>query len=265
MSGGKMAVYNFKPKTILITGASSGIGEALACHYADQQKGCTLILTGRNAERLERVEQICRDKGAKVEACVLDVCDQVAMYDFVHKTDQRTPIDLVIANAGISAGTQSFEASESYEQVRGIFDVNVTGVFNTLQPIQERMVARGSGQIAIVSSLAGYRGWPGAPAYCASKAAVKVYGEALRGVLKSHGVHVSVVCPGFVRSRMTATNKFAMPFIMDADVAAKVIARGLRKNKGLIAFPLIHRFCAWFVMCMPSWLAARILARSPKK
>lgn len=256
---------NFNPKVIFITGASSGIGEALAYHYAHGEDGKTrvLILTGRDAERLENVAAVCRQSGAHVEVRVLDVSDRQGMFDYIAQMDDAYSIDLVIANAGISAGTSGM--GESYGQVRDIFEVNLHGVLNTLEPIQSLMMERGVGQIAIVSSLAGYRGWPGAPAYCASKAAVKVYGEALRGVLKPHGIHVSVVCPGFVRSRMTQSNNFAMPFIVDADAAAVVIARGLRRNKGLIAFPLIHRFAAWFVMALPNAVVGWLLLRSPKK
>ncbi|HEY8189733.1 MAG TPA: SDR family NAD(P)-dependent oxidoreductase, partial [Micavibrio sp.] len=163
------------PRKILITGASSGIGEALARHYA--APGATLALTGRNAERLENVAEICRAAGAAVHTGIIDVCDIETMRSWILARDAEQNLDLVIANAGISGGTGLKGEDES--QVRAIFDANVNGVFNTILPILAPMCARGRGQIAIISSLAGFSGWPGAPAYGASKGAIRLYGEAL--------------------------------------------------------------------------------------
>jgi NAD(P)-dependent dehydrogenase (short-subunit alcohol dehydrogenase family) len=120
----------------------------------------------------------------------------------------RYPIDLVIANAGISAGTGGVLSGEPIDQARLVFDTNLMGVLNTIEPVIEPMQGRGHGQIAIISSLAGFVGWPGAPAYCGSKAAARIYGEALRRSLGKSGVGVSVICPGFVESRITAVNDF---------------------------------------------------------
>ena len=174
-------------KTIVITGASSGIGEALALHYAGA--GISLYLTGRDQARLDKVVKSCRDKGAQAEGKIIDVCDEAAMSRFLKTINDTAPVDLVIANAGISAGTGDGEP-ESAGQVRQIFNVNLNGVLNTIQPLIPAMVKRHRGHIAIMSSLAGYRGFPGAPAYCASKAAVKVYGEALRGSLALSLIHI---------------------------------------------------------------------------
>jgi len=238
------------PSHILITGASSGIGQALAEHYA--APGITLSLCGRDSERLEAVAKSCTDMGAHVDAGVLDVSDKEAMERWVISRDQEISVDLVIANAGISGGTAGDCDGESDAQVRRIFAVNVDGVFNTIQPLLPKMLVRKSGQIAIMSSLAGCRGWPSAPAYCASKAAVKTYGEALRGQVASAGVKVNVICPGFVRSRITAVNDFPMPFLMDADKAAALIIKKLQQNKGLISFPWpISIFC-WFCLVLPN-------------
>lgn len=258
-----MAEHNLHPRTILITGASSGIGRALALHYA--RDGVILGLTGRDAERLSAVTAQCENRGAKVLQAVLDVTDKNAMEEWITLFDQAHPVDLVIANAGVSAGTGGVLIGEPPEQVRHVLDVNLNGVLNTIEPLQSRMIARKNGQIAIISSLAGFRGWPGAPAYCASKAAVKVYGESLRGCLAESGIRVNVICPGFVESRMTAVNSFPMPFMVSAEKAAATIARGLSKNRGRIAFPLVPSLCIGFVSMLPDPLAQMILRRMPAK
>src|SRR5262249_5029870 len=156
------------------------------------------------------------------------VVDAAAVAAWIEACDAQAPLDLVIANAGISAGTG--RGGESDQQARDIFAINVDGGLNTVLPALARMQARGRGQVAIMSSLAAFRGFPGAPAYCASKAAVRVWGEALRGEVQRQGVEVSVICPGFVKSRMTASNPFPMPLIMSAERAASIICRGLARN-----------------------------------
>lgn len=248
---------------IVITGASSGIGEALARHYA--RPGLRLSLSGRNAERLALVEDSCRALGAEVQAEILCVTDREGMRRWLERCDTERPIDLVIANAGISAGTGGVLQGEDPQQARHVFDVNLTGVLNTVEPVLPRMQARGRGHIALMSSLAGFRGWPGAPSYCASKAAVKVYGEGLRGAVAKTGVKLHVICPGFVHSRMTAVNNFPMPFIISAEKAAKIIAAGIARNKGRIAFPLPVHFFAWAFSVMPDFCAQMILAKTPAK
>lgn len=222
-----------QPRSILITGASSGLGAALARHYA--AAGIRLVLTGRNAARLVAVAEDCRAAGADAEPAAVDVVDRIAMAALIDAADRAKSLDLVIANAGVSAGTLG--GPESTDQVRRIYAVNVDGVVNTVQPAAAAMRARRRGQIAIVSSLAAWRGFPGAPAYCGSKAAVKVWGEALRGSLHGDGIGVSVVCPGYVETAMTATNDFWMPMMMSSEKAARIIARGLARNRARIAFP----------------------------
>ncbi len=250
-----------KPKSILITGASSGIGEALARLYA--ASGVNLAITGRDSERLEGVASQCRSQGAQVVAKTIDVQDSESMKQWIGEIDNEAPLELVIANAGISAGTG--KGGETAEQARRIMAVNVDGVFNTLLPAIERMKVRRAGQVAIMSSLAGFRGFPGAPAYCASKAAVRLWGESLRGELFTHNVEVSVICPGFVRSRMTAVNEFPMPFLMDGDRAAKIIQRGLSKNRPRIAFPIRLYSVVWMLALLPSIVIDPILRRLPQK
>lgn len=249
------------PRVIFITGASSGIGEALALSYAG--KGIRLLLTGRDARRLAQVAGRCREQGADVVTTTIDVTDRAALADWITARDAEVPVDLVIANAGISAGTGGGVETEA--QARAIFATNLDGVLNSIHPLIPAMVARGRGQIALMSSLASFRGMAGAAAYCGSKAAVRVYGEALRGDLARQGVGVSVICPGFVVSRMTAVNRFPMPFLMDAERAAGIIRRGLAAGKGRVAFPFATYAVSWLLGVLPPGLVDMILARAPRK
>jgi short-subunit dehydrogenase len=249
------------PRAILITGASSGIGAALARHYA--RPGVRLFLSGRDAARLAEEAARCMAQGAAVEQRIIDTTAREAMAAWLAACDEAAPLDLVIANAGISGGTR--DSVEDEAQVRQIFAANVEGVFNTVLPLVPRMVARRRGQIALMSSIAAFRGFPGAPAYAASKAAVRVWGEGLRGDLKAYGVGVSVICPGFVVSRMTATNRYPMPFLMSAERAAAIITRGLARNRGRIAFPWPTYALAWLLGAVPpSWFDP-LLTRLPRK
>jgi short-subunit dehydrogenase len=249
------------PHAILITGASSGIGEALARRYA--AKGVSLALTGRDRTRLDAVAESCRSRGAAVLAETVDTTDAPGMERFVAAAEAFAPLQLVIANAGISGGTGF--AGEGPEQARRIFAVNLDGVLNTVLPALPRLRKRRRGQIALMSSLASFRGFPGAPAYCASKAAVRVWGEGLRPLLAAEGIGVSVICPGFVTSRMTERNAFPMPFLMDSARAARIIAEGLAANRARIAFPLPMRLSAWMLAALPPGLTDPAMGRLPKK
>lgn len=249
------------PRSILITGATSGIGEALARDYA--APGVHLALCGRDRARLDGVATACRASGAEVTAKILDVTDRAALGAWIEACDLAAPLDLVIANAGFSAGTGTVGESEA--QIRQILAVNLDGVINSVMPAVECMRGRGRGQVALISSLASFRGFPGAPAYCASKAAVRVWGEALRGEIARDGIAVSVVCPGFVRSRMTAVNPFRMPFLMDAAPAARIIRRGLARNRARITFPWRMAAIIWLFNALPPGLTDSLLARLPKK
>ena len=250
-------------KTILITGASSGIGEALALHYA--QFGHRLILGGRNVERLASVASACEKAGAEIHYQAVDVTARDLMHQWISGFDKRFPLDLIIANAGISGGTGGATLVHSLSQSQKIFDVNFQGVLNTIDPVLPRMIDRKSGQIAIISSLAGFSAWPGAPAYSASKAAVRFYGEALHARLKPAGVRVSVICPGFVKSRMTDRNPFPMPFLMTGEKAARIIARKLEGNPPRIVFPWPTALVARALGLLPPGLAAFLLSRAPEK
>ncbi len=248
-------------KSILITGASSGIGDALARRYAEP--GVHLALAGRDRARLAAVASDCRTAGATVTEEILDVQDRDRLTAWMREIDEKTPLDLVIANAGVSAGTGS--GGETAEQARRIMAVNVEGVFNTVLPAIDLMKPRHRGQIAIMSSLAAFKGFPGAPAYCASKAAVRLWGESLRGDLHSHGIGVSVICPGFVKSRMTAVNDFPMPLLMEADRAAEIIRAGLARNRARIAFPWRLYFVVWALAMLPVSIIDPLLRKLPQK
>ena len=250
-----------EPAHILITGASSGIGTALALAYA--RPGAHLTLGGRNQQRLGEVAAQAGARGASVSIAAIDVREREAVADWALQADDRAPLDLVIANAGISGGTLG--GPETADQTRAIFAVNLEGVLNIALPVIPRMVTRKSGQIAIISSLAAYRGFPGAPAYSGSKAAVKVWGEALRADLAPQGVKVNVVMPGFIKSPMTDANDFAMPFLMPAEKAAAIIRRGLAANRARIAFPFPTAFVAWTMGTLSPLIADPILRMLPKK
>jgi short-subunit dehydrogenase len=249
------------PKAILITGASSGLGAALALAYA--RPGVTLFLSGRDEPRLTAVAERCRTQGAEALATPLDVTCADALAAWVAASDQHRPLDLVIANAGISAGTAG--GAEGLDQTRAIFAVNLDGVIDTVMPAVALMRPRRHGQIAIMSSLAGFRGVGGAPAYCASKAAVRVWGEALRGALRPDGLTVSVICPGFVETPMTAINRFPMPGLMRADSAAQLIRQALARGRGRIAFPWPMAALSWAAAALPDALVDILTRRLPAK
>lgn len=255
------------PKTIVITGASSGIGEALALHYAGPD--IFLALSGRDEARLQDIAARCQERGATASPSVMNVTDRDAMAAWIAGIARERRLDLVIANAGISAGTGK---GEGPDQIRRIYDINVGGVMNTILPAIEAMrqqpphdIDDKRGQIAIMSSLASFRGFPGAPAYCASKATVRIHGEALRGELHHLGIEVSVICPGYVRSRMTERNKFRMPMLMDADRAAAIMARGLARNKPRIAFPWPMYWLVRVIAGLPQIVTDPLFRKLPKK
>ncbi|MGF1475089.1 MAG: SDR family NAD(P)-dependent oxidoreductase [Geminicoccaceae bacterium] len=245
-------------RTILITGASSGLGEALALAYAGA--GSRLILMARRQSKLASVAASCSKLGADVVVRTIDVTDRAAMAEALEDLAPQFDIDLVIANAGTS-GALVDRGGEVDPEV-WVRTVNVDGVLNTIEPLIPHYRTRGRGQIAIMSSLASYRGLPGAGAYCASKAFVRVWGEALRLDLIASGVSVSVICPGFVATPLTEANPFPMPFIVQADRAAAVIKAGLDRRKALITFPWPMVWLVRLMACLPPVLADRLLRRS---
>lgn len=249
------------PKTICITGASSGLGTALALSYA--HTGTTLFLTGRHSPRLESVADACRNQGATVYTQTVDVTKKGLMQAWATEVLRHGTPDLIIANAGISGGTA--EGAESLEQMESMVFTNILGVFYTVEPFVPALKAAKSGQIAIISSLAGYRGFPGAPAYCATKAAVKSYGESLRSLLGGDGVSVTTVCPGYVQTQMTDANDFHMPLMWSAPKAAAVIKQRLMKNPARVSFPWPMTFLVWLFMVLPAAWVDGLLRRLPRK
>ncbi len=246
------------PKSILITGASSGIGAALALAYA--RPGVFLALSGRNAERLAEVARTAQARGATVETAAVDVVDRAALGGWIAAIDAAHPLDLVIANAGISGGTSG--SDDPAEQTRRIFAINLDGVVNTVEAALPLMRARGRGQIALMASLAALLGAAQAPAYCASKAAVRIWGEGLRALLAPDGIAVSVIMPGFVESRMTAVNPRPKPGMIGAERAAAIIVRKLAANRARIAFPLWFYWVVRAAAALPpdalAWITRRL-------
>ena len=242
--------------SIVLTGASSGIGEALALDYA--APGVALALTGRDSERLETVAAACRAKGATVVAETIDVTDRERLLPWLAAFDEAHPVDLVLANAGISIDKDN-SSLDDFSIIRKTLDVNINGVLNTVEPLIHPMMTRKHGQIGIVSSLAGFIGLPYSASYNASKAAVRVWGESIRYVLKKDGIGVSVICPGFVVSRITAEAPFPMPFMMTASRASSIIRRGLAANKPRIAFPIGTKAGVWLGSVLPGSWTARLL------
>lgn len=224
------------PSHILITGASGGIGAALAKRYA--APGVRLSLTARNREGLDHVVQLCRARGAETDAGVCDVRNAESLRAFIETVDGQQPIAMVIANAGVGGEFVIVgSAGESAEVAREIFETNVMGVANTLTPLLPRFLARREGHVVIMSSLAAFIGLPDAPVYSASKAAVRIYGQALQRLLSPNNVRVTVICPGFVDTAMSAGLPGPRPFLWSADRAANKIAAGLARGAREICFP----------------------------
>jgi short-subunit dehydrogenase len=237
------------PRSVVITGASSGIGKALALCYA--REGVALGLLGRNAERLEAVAEQCRTQGAVVSCATIDVRARPDMAQWLYEFDNRTPIDLLIANAGIKAGRAPEAAIEPCADGYMVMEINVLGVLNSVQPVLPRMIARRRGQIGIVSSIAAFVPLPDVPSYCASKSAVLTYGLALRSSLRDCGIGVSVICPGHIMTRMMDQGSGWKPFAISPQMATDLILRGLSRNRATIAFPCLLAFAARLGRLLP--------------
>ncbi len=240
------------PRHVLITGASSGLGAALALAYARDAE--TLTLLGRDGARLATLAKRAQTAGAEVRVVQACVTDRAAMRTAIDKADNHAALDLVIANAGIAAGGDGDEAVD-------VLSVNVLGVWHTVEPALARMAPRGRGQLALMSSLAGFRGLPGAGPYCASKAAVRVLAESLRAEWRPKGLRVSAISPGFVDTPLTRRNRFPMPWLMQPEDAARRIVKGLARDHAHIVFPRRLALLARLNASLPAAVADRLLAR----
>ena len=237
---------------VVITGASSGIGEALARHYL--AAGAEVALIARRPVNAERAISYS-----------LDVTDEAALAaaarDFL---DRFGAPDLVIANAGISSGTRGADPSD-LAKLRRVLDVNVAGLAATLAAFAPAMREAGRGTLAGIASVAGFRGLPGNGAYCASKAAAITWLESLRAELHGSGVSVVCICPGYIDTPMTQVNRFRMPFLLSADEAARRIARAIAARRRLAVIPWQMALVSVLLRAMPGWLYDRLAARAPRK
>lgn len=245
-------------RRILITGATSAIGGALALAYA--APGVELHLHGRNEARLAAISEMCAVLGASVVQQLLDVRDTGALRVWLEALSSQEALDLVIINAGMNTNIGPAGAGEPWEQVEALLDVNLKACMAIVHAVLPAMRQRGSGQIALISSLAGYFGLPVTPSYCASKAGLKAYGEALRGWLGPEGVRVNVIMPGYVASPMCEAMPGPKPFVWLPERAARAIRRGLEKDKARISFPFPLNLGTWFLAALPAALSLRIVS-----
>jgi short-subunit dehydrogenase len=240
-------------QTVLITGASAGIGAALAARYA--RSGVRLGLVARNRQRLDEVAAECRRLGAAEIHCFpADVTARTALMDWISGFDGKFAIDVAIANAGILTGSSPEGEIESPDLSLRLLETNILGVVNTLHPVIPAMMARRRGQIGIMSSLAGFIPMPDMPSYSASKAWALNYGQALRTLLRPYGIGVSVICPGFVTSAMTDQIIGTKHFEMPAGRAAELIQDGLARNRSIVAFPFFFGWLTRFGGILPEFL-----------
>ncbi len=246
------------PGCVLITGATGGIGRALAQEYA-RAGTATLILQGRNADVLQALAGDCRALGARVLTQVLDVRDHQALMQWLGEMGASEAPELVVVNAGVNISTGPGRQGESWDDMLGLYEVNIRAAMATVQASLPAMRARGSGQIALVSSLAAWRGLPETPSYSASKAAVKAYGEAMRDALAGTGVKINVIMPGYVESAMCAAMPGPKPFLWQAPRAARAIRLGLARDRARISFPFPLNLGCFLLSVLPPAASGRIL------
>lgn len=247
------------PLKVIISGASSGLGRALAQHYTGM--GATVGLIARRKDLLE----ILTAELPNASAYVADVRDTIAIQAVAQDFMQRHGCpDIVIANAGISRGTLT-EYAEDSEVFEDILATNVTGMVNLFQPFIVAMRTSGRGSLVGIASVAGYRGLPGGGAYSASKAAAISYLESLRVEMYGKGVSVITVCPGYIVTPMTANNPYRMPFILTADDAAEKIAGIIRNKTSFAVIPWQMAIVARLLKLLPDFLYDRLFAKAPRK
>jgi short-subunit dehydrogenase len=247
-------------RNVFITGASSGIGAALARHYAAQG-----ALVGLVARRGEVLQKLAAELGGATWFRAGDVADPEFMRQAAKDFCMRHGVpDAVIANAGISVGTLG-GAPADVAVLERILRTNVVGIAATLQPFVAPMRERGNGKLAGIASVAGIRGLPGGGAYSASKSAAITLLESLRVELHGSGVQVITICPGYIDTPMTRVNSYRMPFLLAADEGARRIARAIDAGRSLAVIPWQMRIVAWALRALPNWLYDRLFARAPRK
>ncbi|MEP6946818.1 MAG: SDR family NAD(P)-dependent oxidoreductase [Acidobacteriota bacterium] len=251
---------DWRGKTILLTGASSGIGEALAVALA--KKGAVIGLLARRRALLEKLKKECEKLGgtARVFECDVTSEDAVAAVadDLVHEFGR---IDILIANAGIGGNTHETRALEPFA-VKKVIDINLMGAVNAVHAVLPQMLKRGSGQIVAISSLAGFRGLPGSAAYSASKAGMTAFFESVRLDVKHRGIDVTIIQPGFIKTPLTSGREARMPFIMELDDAIPKFIKAIEKKKRFAAFPWQLATIVRAGKFMPSWLYDRVAGRA---
>ena len=240
---------------IFITGASSGIGEALARDYGTS--GAHFGLVARRRDLLEKLGAELRERGASVTVYALDVTDTNAMHEAANDFAARAGgIDRVIANAGIGIGDTLREGDSA--SVAHLMNVNVVGVTNTIVPFIPIALRQRSGTLVAVSSMAGHRGLPGRAAYSASKAAVITFMDALRMQLVGTGVHAMTLCPGFVHTPLTETLSHDLPFVLEVDHAARLMRRAIETQKKTYTLPWQMDLLRHVMVNAPEWLLRRM-------
>jgi len=247
-------------RRIVITGASAGIGEALARRYAGPGTVIGLV-----ARRREPMQALASSLPGRFEIYALDVADGAAMERAAREFCSRHGApDLVIANAGVSIGTHGDEPAD-VEKLRRVLEINVVGLAATLAAFAPAMRAERRGILCGISSVAGFRGLPGAGAYSASKAAAIAWLEALRVELVGSGVSVVTMCPGYIDTPMTRVNRYRMPFLLTADEAARRIARAIAARRRFAVIPWQMALISVLLRLAPPWLYDRFAARAPRK
>ncbi|MDD2699879.1 MAG: SDR family oxidoreductase [Sideroxydans sp.] len=245
---------------VVISGASSGIGLALARHYLE--RGATVAAFARRGELLQQLSSQFPDK---VFPYTLDVRDGAVINAAAHDFMARAGVpDIVIANAGVSIGTLTRHAEDN-DVFKHVMDINVLGAVQTFQPFIEKMRAAGSGRLVGIASVAGFRGLPGAGAYSASKAALNSYMESLRLEMRGSGVKVVTICPGYIRTPMTDINPYPMPFMLDADDAAHRFARVIERGCSFKVVPWQMALVGRVLKLLPNWLYDLLFANAPHK
>ncbi|MDO6413697.1 SDR family NAD(P)-dependent oxidoreductase [Sphingomonas sp. BIUV-7] len=244
-------------RSILVTGASSGLGAGLARHYAAAD--VRLALIGRDAARLEATAADCRAAGAEVVTGLFDVAEAAPIGAWIAEQDAVAPFAIAIAAAGVSAGTSEAGAPEGHKLATLQVRTNLLGTMNVMEPLIAPMIARKAGQLVVVSSTAALRGLPYSPGYSASKAGVRAYGEALRALLAPAGVAVTVVVPGFFDTPMTDRWKGPTPFMTSLDTMVRVITRGIDRRAARVTHPRLLALGQQAADLMPAAIGDRIV------